>query len=157
MQTSREELIQHFSGLSDTALLEVPREDLVQVAKHCLDEEISRRGLNDAPDTEDAVASGGAAGHLAPPMAVLGEYQNQAEAELACSLLRSAGIEAVVPDQLLANELNIPLATGAYHLLAPVESEQEALQILGSEISDEDLAAQAEAAGQHESEPEMDE
>jgi hypothetical protein len=146
MQTSREDFIQHFSELSDAALLAVPREDLVQVAKDCLDAEISRRGLNEP----EAPAPSGTPepDHTEPEMVVVGEYQDPGEADLARALLRSAGIEAMLLNERLAGILNIPLAPGTYHLLAPVESEEEALQILASEISEEDLAAQAEAAGE---------
>ena len=149
MQTSREDYIQHFSELSDAALLAVPREDLVQVAKDCLDEEIHRRGLNE-PEAVAPAETAPEQDHSEPQMAVVGEYQDPGEADLARALLRSAGIEAMLLNERLAGMLNIPLAPGTYHLLAPVESEEEALQILASEISEEDLAAQAEAAGEKE-------
>jgi hypothetical protein len=150
MQTSREDYIQHFSELSDAALMAVPREDLVQVAKDCLDEEIQRRGLNE-PDEAPAPSEAAAEpDHTEPQMAVVGEYQDPGEADLARALLRSAGIDAMLLNERLAGILNIPLAPGTYHLLAPVDSEEEALQILASEISEEDLAAQAEAAGEKE-------
>jgi hypothetical protein len=155
MQTSREDYIQHFSELSDTALMAVPREDLVQVAKDCLDEEIQRRGLNE-PEAPAASETAAEPDHSEPQMAVVGEYQDPGEADLARALLRSAGIEAMLLNERLAGMLNIPLAPGTYHLLAPVDSEEEALQILASEISEEDLAAQAEAAGEDEETEEVE-
>jgi hypothetical protein len=150
MQTSREDYVRHFSELSDEALLEVPREDLVQVARDCLDEEMARRGLA-AEETDETVSdeNAGPESHQ-PNMVVVAEYQDAGEADLARSLLRSAGIEAMLMNERLANMLNVPMSPGTYHLLAPVAAETEALEILGSEISDEELAAQAEAAGEAE-------
>jgi hypothetical protein len=154
MQTSREDFMQHFSDLSDAALLEVSRDDLVQVARDCLDEEIARRGLNKTAPEPSAAAP--EPDHTEPEVVVVGEYQDAGEADLARALLRGAGIDAMLLNERLAGILNIPLAPGTYHLLAPVESEEEALQILASEISEEELAAQAEAAGQEEEQTEIE-
>jgi len=46
LQVDPEYLRQHYERLSDEALLEVDREDLVDVAQKCYDEEVSRRGLD---------------------------------------------------------------------------------------------------------------
>jgi hypothetical protein len=112
MQTSREDYVRHFSELSDEALMEVPREDLVQVAQDCLDEELARRGLGNA-ETEEAIEAepAGPESHE-PNMVVVAEYQDVAEADLARSLLRSAGIEAMLMNERMANILNVPMSPG---------------------------------------------
>ena len=147
MQINRTDYQEHYAGLSDEALLEIPRSDLVPAAQECLDAEIGRRGLLRAA-AEQAAAEPAEPSHEVPPMVVVGEYQDPAEADMARDLLRSAGIQAMLLNERLANMLNIPLAPGTYHLLSPAEAEEEALQILDSEISEEELAAQAEAAGE---------
>ena len=152
MQINHEDYVRHFSELGDEGLLEVNRDDLVEEARRCYDEEVARRGITAGPKgvaTPGDVAA--EASHEVPAMVVAGEYQDPGEADLARALLTSAGIQAMLLNERLAGILNIPLAPGTYHLLVPVESEEEALQILDSEISDEDLAAQAVAA-----EPEKD-
>ena len=153
MQVNHEDYVRHFSELGDEALLEVKRDDLVEAARSCYDEEVTRRGISAAPKGEAAPGDVAVeASHEVPAMVVAGEYQDPGEADLARALLTSAGIEAMLLNERLAGMLNIPLAPGTYHLLVPVESEEEALQILDSEISEEELATQAVAAG----EPEKD-
>ena len=155
MQTDREDFVQHFSELGDQALLEVKRDDLVEVAQACYDEEVARRGISAAPQSVTASEGEVEPSHETPAMVVAGEYQDPGEADLARALLQGAGIGAMLLNQRMAGILNIPLTPGTYHLLVPVEAEEEALEILASEISEEDLAAQAEAAGEVE-EPEED-
>lgn len=152
MQINREDYIEHFAALSDEALLQTPRGDLVETAQACLDEEIARRGISAAPaaGATETNADPREPEEAVPEMVVAGEYQDAGEADLASALLRSSGIEAILLNERLANILKIPLSPGTYHLLVPAESEEEALQILTSEISEEELTAQAEAAGEEE-------
>ena len=157
MQTDREDFIQHFSELGDQALLEVKRDDLVEVAQACYDEEVSRRGISAPPEAVTADETEVEPSHETPAMVVAGEYQDPGEADLARALLQGAGIGAMLLNERMAGMLNIPLTPGTYHLLVPVEAEDEALEILASEISEEDLAAQAEAAGEVEESEEVEE
>jgi hypothetical protein len=46
MQVDPEYLRQHYASLSDEALLEIDRAELVEIAQTCLDDEISQRGLD---------------------------------------------------------------------------------------------------------------
>ena len=48
MEVSQADFRQHYELLSDEALLEINAEDLVDVARQCLEEEIANRGLNAA-------------------------------------------------------------------------------------------------------------
>ncbi len=43
MNIDPQELERHYASLSDEALLELNREDLVEVAQGCLDRELARR------------------------------------------------------------------------------------------------------------------
>ena len=143
MDISLEDFRRHFGLLSDESLLATNREDLVDAAKTCYDEEIERRGLNAEPAPEEsgepltveAEAATGEPGGLVS----IASYPFPDEARLAWGLLKGAGIQA-----FLANEKS---ALGALHLMVPAEDVQTSLQIIGGEgISEEELAAQAEAA-----------
>ena len=46
MEVSLDDFRRHFEILSDDALLATNREDLVESARECYDEEVTRRGLN---------------------------------------------------------------------------------------------------------------
>jgi hypothetical protein len=159
MQINRKDYEEHYTALSDGALLEIKRDDLVPLAQECLDAEIGRRGLVEGPEEAMGAAATEPAepSHEVPDMVVVGEYQDPGEADMARDLLRSAGIQAMLLNERLAGMLNIPLSPGTYHLLAATESEEEAVQILDSEISEEELAAQAEAAGDEPAEATPDE
>jgi hypothetical protein len=53
-----ESLRRHYSSLSDEALLELNRDDLIEVAQKCWDEEVERRGLNELPESDAASDDG---------------------------------------------------------------------------------------------------
>jgi hypothetical protein len=145
-----EDFRQHFGMLSDATLLKTNREDLVDAAKAILDQEIAHRRLNktaDAPavdedhPTEPAEETETAE---AEPLVSVGSYTIVEEARLARGLLQIAGIPCG-----LQNEKS---ALGALHLMVPESHVGAALEVLGGEISEEELAAQAEAAGFEEEE-----
>jgi hypothetical protein len=150
MEVSLDDFRRHFELLSDAALLDTNREELVESARECFDEEVTRRGLN-SPSGEEAAAE--AAAQPANPgeeLVVIATYSIPDEANLARGLLQSAEIP-----YHLENEL-APLGGFQLRLLVPAAFEQEALEVLAAEISEEELAAQAEAAGVMEEEPEED-
>jgi hypothetical protein len=148
MDVSLDDFRRHFGMLSDAALLATRREDLVDSAQECLAEELSRRGL-----TTVGVASGEIAAEQAEvepdpsgePVSIA-TYTVAEEASLARGLLRIASIPCH-----LANEY-AGLGGFQLELLVPAAYVEQALEVLGAEISDEELAAQAEAAGASESE-----
>jgi hypothetical protein len=57
VQIDLDNLRRHYGSLSDEALLEVNRDDLIEVAQKCLDEEIEQRGLKETRDA-DATSDG---------------------------------------------------------------------------------------------------
>jgi hypothetical protein len=144
MNTSIEDFRRHFDMLSDEALLATSRDDLTDTARLCYDEEVTRRGLN-APES---AAEEGAAAHQASgdEEVIVATYAFAEEASLALGLLRSAGIPARIATEYVA------MGPSDFRLMVPADSEEHALEILGDEISEEDLAAQAEAAGMPEDE-----
>jgi Putative prokaryotic signal transducing protein len=142
VQVSHDDFRQHFELLSDEALLETSREDLVEAAKAVYDEELERRGLNTTVTEEpgepmpDAVAPQEGA-----DLALVATYNVLEEASLARGLLQSAEIPYVMQNDYSA------LGGIALRLLVPQQYEEQAIEILQHEISEEELAAQAEAAG----------
>lgn len=150
MEISSDDFRRHFEVLSDEALLATNRDDLVEAAQSVYDEELAHRGLiadgaSDAPEAEgepvaDAdVALADAEGAVNENLVSVGSFTVMEEARMARGLLQVAGIPSG-----LANEKT---ALGALHLMVPASLEEAALQVLAGEISEEDLAAQAEAAG----------
>jgi hypothetical protein len=144
---SADDFRDHFELLSDETLLATKREDLVLTAQAVYDEELAKRGLsgNAAGDVTEVggevVPEPEPETEAAAPeeLVSVGEFTVVDEARIALGLLKSAEIPAG-----LAND---KMSLGVLHLMVPASSVEAAMQVLGGEISDEDLAAQAEAAG----------
>jgi Putative prokaryotic signal transducing protein len=137
MQIDPEEFRRHYDSLSDEALIEIDSDELVDVARQCYEEELARRGI--AFETEPAVASAESATHESWVLAAT--YLTAEEANMAHAMLESAAI----PARLASNNTSAWSGTGELRLMVPPEFLEEAENILASEISDEDLIAQAEA------------
>ncbi len=130
MKVSVEDFRRQYAGMSDEALLDVDRRELVDLARTCYNEELARRQLKipppapaDAPESHDQ----------AEEFAVAETYESQEEAKLARELLRSAGIRA-------------QLGAGGLALLVPISTREDAREVLNAQLSDEALA-EAAAAG----------
>jgi hypothetical protein len=153
VEISLDDFRRHFELLSDETLLSTNREELVENARGVYDEEVARRGL-DTPATEDAAAEAGLAA-VAPgeddELVVIATYHIPDEANLARGLLQSAEIPFLLQNDYVA------LGGIELKLLVPKSFEEQALEILAHEISDEELAAQAEAAGEFHEYSEEDE
>ncbi len=155
MKIDLEDVRRHLALLSDEALLATNRNDLIEEARQCLDEEVAKRrpdAVSPDPGPEpswqeaaevqsEETAAGSAAASEADRGAVvsIASYTHADEARLARGLLEVAGIPS-----FLANEQT---ALGALHLLVPADQVDAALEVLADDISEEELAAQAEAAG----------
>ena len=152
MEVSLDDFRRHFEILSDEALLSTDREDLVEAARGCYDEEVARRGLNSSVDDEIAEEPAGTEPVSAgEELVLIATFNIPEEASLARGLLESAEI----PYQLE----NEHAALGGFQLrmMVPAKFQEEAIEVLETEISDEELAAQAEAAATTESEDESEE
>jgi len=143
MNASAEDFRRHFDLLSDAALLSTNREDLTGLAQTCFDEEVSRRGLG-AKEAAAGVATDEESASPADPreeMVLIATYSVAEEASLARGLLTSASIPVQIATDYVA------MGPADYQLLVPKEFHEQALEILEYQISDEELAAQAEEAG----------
>lgn len=142
MEVTLDDFRRHFELLSDAALLDTDREDLVESARQCYDEEVARRGLNSA--SGEAIA-----GEVLAPgepndaqqLVQIATYMIPEEASLARGLLASAEIPFRLDNELA------PLGGFQLRLFVPAAFEADAREVLAAEITDEELAAQAEAAG----------
>jgi len=152
VNVTAEDFRRHYELLSDEALLEVDTGELVELARTCHAEEVARRGLaGHAPEvqgTADAAESGAGPGEAAEDekLVCIVEYDYLDEADLARGLLEAAEIPASLESE-----------PGVVRLMVPARFAEQALGMLASPLSDEELAAQAEAAGFEEDEkPESD-
>ena len=143
MEVSAADFRQHYELLSDEALLEINADDLVDVARQCLEEEIAQRGLNvEADDAPEEIAAEPVAGEEDAREVLIATYTSGDELNLARGLLQSAEIPSRVENPLAV------MGGMELRLIVPAAFEEHALEVLGAEISDEELAAQAEAAGE---------
>ncbi len=146
MDVSLDDFRKHFELLSDASLLETNRDELVAAAQQCYDAEVARRGLH-APAAEPAEAKvlptaepeGGKLVHIET-------FINPEEASLARGLLSSAEIPFMMENELA------PLGGFQIQLLVPEDYVDDAREILEHELTEDELAAQAEAAAEIEAE-----
>jgi hypothetical protein len=146
LDITTEDFRRHFDLLSDEALLDTKRDDLTAVAQQCLDEELAKRGLQAAGEevpSEDEPA----ADEPSPEeeeLVVVATYDDADEADGAKALLD----EAKIPSRLVKDAADMDGTQ--LELLVPAADLFKALDALGLHLSDEELAAQAEAAGMEE-------
>jgi hypothetical protein len=149
VDVTAEDFRRHYELLSDEALLEVDTGELVELARTCHAEEVARRGLaeGNGHDGEQAVVAADS-GTSAPPdeIVCIVEYDHLDEADLARGLLEAAEIPASLESE-----------PGVVRLMVPAKFAEHALGMLATPLSDEDLAAQAEAAGFDAEEEELEE
>ena len=146
MQINPEEFRRHYDSLSDEALLEVNRDELVEVAQQCYDVELANRGIkreSPAPAPEKPVES--------QEWVQAATFPSAEEANLAYAMLESAAI----PARLESKNTSSWTGFGALRLLVPSTFLEEAQVIIASPISEEELIAQAEAEPAPDSEEEI--
>ena len=147
MDVSQADFRQHYELLSDEALLEINADDLVDVARECLEEEIANRGLNVAAAESPAeMEAEPVLGDEEPGEVMIATFTNGDELNLARGLLQIAEIPSRVDNPLAV------MGGMELRLFVPAAFEEHALEVLAAEISEEELAAQAEAAGEQEEE-----
>jgi hypothetical protein len=145
MKLDPAELRQQYESLSDEALLAMNRGDLVDLARQVYDDEVESRGLGSSAEPAESEPGKLPENESGEDLVEAAIYESRSEARLAKSFLLSAEIPCT-----LENEFSLDDAP--LRLLVPASMLDQALDVLGAEISEEELAAQAEAAG--ESEPE---
>jgi hypothetical protein len=143
----------HFEALSDEALLAVDPSELVKSARACYDEEIGRRGLTSSTSPTESETSSAAADDTSPKtpeeeLVCVADFDYMDEAEIAQGLLQSASIPATLLSEQGLSMMSISGAANGVRLMVPSAMADQALAILVTPLSDEELAAQAEAAGE---------
>ena len=147
MKVDADDFRRVYESLNDEALLAVNRDELVEVAQQCYDVEVAKRGLTASPDAAagPALASAEAASEELVEVAT---FTDADDARLARDLLASAEIPSyLATDAKLPGNMSVP---GGFRLSVSPSLLEQAREILDSRISDEELAAQAEAAGEME-------
>ncbi len=151
MEVSPDELRRIYRSLNDEALLEMDREELTETARICYDEELAQRGIK--PKTRAAGGKGhpSSEANVEPPtafgpeggeMVVAAVYLGREEAKLAQALIESENIPAQVADEY--TDIYGKGLSG-WRLFVPASSLELARALLQTEVSEEDLAAQAES------------
>ena len=131
MKVTAEDFRHQYADLSDEALLDVDRQELVELARKCYDEELARRKLKAAAPAPAPVATHAPEPHADPEDFVVAEtYASHEEASMGRELLRTAGITAHLDADGLA-------------LLVPESTREDARAVLDSQLSDETLETAA--------------
>jgi hypothetical protein len=138
LQIDPEDLRRGYDAMSDQGLLSIDRKDLTELAQQYYDAEIGRRGLRVKSAEPEEKAPPEA--NPAEALVVAATFLSIHEADLGRTLLHSADIPAY-----LENDTSLS-GTTAVRLMVPASFLEQAEEILGAEISDEELLAQAEAA-----------
>jgi hypothetical protein len=134
-----------YESLNDEALLAVKRDELVEVAQQCYDVEVAKRGLAARGDAAAAPPPGSAAA-TGEELVEVATFTDVDDARLARDLLESAEIPSY-----LANDAKLPgnMSTpSGFRLSVSPSMLEQAREVLDTQVSDEELAAQAEAAGE---------
>jgi hypothetical protein len=142
-----DELRKQVSMLTDEALLEVQRGDLVEAARKVYEEEAASRGLTWPDDAAEAVAAGEEqAADPGADLVSVAKFESIEEARFARALIENEGIPVWFAGELSpAKMMGDPKA--GLELVTREEYREQALEVLSSEVSDEELARQAEEAG----------
>jgi hypothetical protein len=127
-----------YAELSDEGLLSINREELVNLARQCYDEELARRGLQ----YEDEIGEEPAG--IGEPFVAAATFLFPDEAEVARGLLRSADILCYLENEhTLAKVWQWNVALGGLRLMVPTSLLYQVHEILNELISAEDFTAQA--------------
>ena len=132
--------------MSDAELRSLIREELTDIARECYDEELARRGLKSEPAAGESSTPAG--NEEDEELVLAGTFTFPDDAKLARALLQSANIPNYLENEhTLAANWMWTNALGGLRLLVPARFLEDAREVLTSSISESDLSAQAEAAG----------
>jgi hypothetical protein len=151
VQIDPEDFKRHYALLSDDALLEIDRDELVEAARPHYDAELVERdlALSETEDGGPSDAEDDAPGHTGDGLQLVATFLSIEEANFARGLLQSADI----PCSFENDKAGAWTGTGELRLMVPAEAYDRACEILETEISEEDLIAQAEAEAFKDDEP----
>ena len=138
MHGNTEEFKRKFRELTDDALLEVDRGDLIESARQCYDEELASRSLTPPqPEPAEPAAPSGPVDELVP----VGVFLYAQDANIAQSVLESAEIPCFQPDRRTLDvdpALAVPL--GGRRLLVPASRVEQARELLAPMITEANKA-----------------
>ena len=145
MKVDADDFRRVYDSLNDEALLAVKRDDLVEVAQQCYDVEVAKRGLA-ARGGASAVPARSSAESASPELVEVATFTDVDDARLARDLLQSAEIPSyLATDATLPGNMSTP---SGFRLSVSPSLLEQAREVLDTQVSDEELAAQAEAAGE---------
>lgn len=143
-----------YAELSDDALLSIDREELIEVASQCLDEELARRGLSVAQKISEEfkpIEDESVEFEISEEPATTDDelvcaatFLFPDEAEVARGLLRSAGILCYLENEHALNAV-WPWSNclGGLRLMVRASLLEEVREILYQEFAEEEFAVQA--------------
>src|SRR5665213_3825819 len=147
MQIDPEDFKRHYALLSDAALLEIERDELVDIARACYDAELAERNLAPEDSQSSAPVVDAAEDPADGDLQLVGTFLSIEEANFARGLLQSAEVPCSLENEFSASYSG----AGALRLLVPASAYDRACEILETEITEEDLIAQAEAEASEDS------
>jgi hypothetical protein len=137
LQVDLDDFQRRYAELSDEALLELDRDELVDLARDCYDAELTRRGLRrsaTSPPATEAQDHG--------ELVEVAIFSSSAEADLARALLESAAIPCYFENEFAGKTLRV---SEGFRLFVPATLLENAREVLNSPVSEEELIALAEA------------
>ena len=133
MQIDPEEFRRRCAELSDEGLLSIDRDELVDVAQQCYDDELARRGLPPQPQASEEVAE------MDEELVSVATFLFPDEAKVARTLLQSASIRCYLDNEhTLSTVWTWTYALGGLRLMVPVSVVDEVREILESTLPDEE-------------------
>jgi hypothetical protein len=140
LQVDLEDFRRRYAELSDEALLELDRDELVDLARDCYDAELAGRGLRRVSPPATEVPDHGEL--VEGDLVEAARFSFSSEADLARALLESAAIPCYLENEFAGKTLG---AADGLRLLVPASLLENAREILAARVSEEELIAQAEA------------
>jgi len=136
MHGNIEEFQRKFRELRDEALLEIDRDELIESARQCYDQELASRSLAPAQPARPAEPAGPSG--PVDELVQVGTFGLKQDSDLAQSILESAGIPSFRPDAHMADIAPYLIGScGLGKLLVPASYAEQARQLL------EPMAAEA--------------
>jgi hypothetical protein len=156
MQIDLESLRRHYESLSDDELLAVERDELTEAAQKCFDEEVGRRGLAEAQESEAAPDEKGYEGatftagvdpdwlqDVACACSFVSQPGGSAatDAENAREVLQNGGIPCQISAVEVASSTGDQPAQHEYRVMVPGAVNLKAASILDKEVFNQQLEA----------------
>ena len=131
MHGNTEEFKQKYRDLPDDGLLAINRDELIESARQCYDEELARRSLT-PPQPEPAEGS-----EPTDELVSAGTFMLKRDSDLARGILESVGIPCFEPDEHMSDIAPYLIATcGLGRLLVPASRAEQARELLAPMVAD---------------------